>query len=96
MEEAVESLISQGCDSVYVLPLLVFKGKHTLEDIPAQIKALRSKHPGLPIDVEPHLSRLPHFRDVLLHALENTILPSVPHSPHLSTPIPPIPKRDET
>ena len=77
---ALEALILKGCDSITVLPLLVFKGKHTLEDIPNQVEALRFQHPGLTIRLESHLSRLSGFREVLLQTLENVPPHNVPSS----------------
>src|SRR3954466_14597007 len=72
LEQAVEALLAQGCNPIRVLPLLVFKGKHLLEDVPRQIAVLRSRHPGLSLELEPHLSILPGFGEILLAALEKT------------------------
>jgi len=67
LEHAFEKLVSQGSFQVRIVPLLVFTGRHLREDIPNQIKELRSIRPDVKIELEPHLYRLPGFADVLMH-----------------------------
>ena len=70
LDQAVDYLRDRGCTDIRILPLLVFKGKHTLVDIPNQVAALRLKYPGLNLELELHLSRLPGFKEILLQGLE--------------------------
>jgi len=72
LDHAVESLMTMGCTHIRILPLLVFKGKHLREDIPALVSTLRSRLPKLPLELQPHLSQLPGFREILLRTLENS------------------------
>jgi sirohydrochlorin cobaltochelatase len=67
---AVDELLAAGCAGIRVLPLLVFTGRHMIEDVPAEVARLRALHPTITIDLESHLFRLPGFRDLLLRALE--------------------------
>ena len=66
LDQALDSLVSQGCAQVRILPLLVFTGRHLREDIPNQINELRSKHANVNIELEPHLYRLSGFANLLL------------------------------
>ena len=69
LEAAVEKLAKARCTLIRVIPLLVFTGKHILEDIPAEIERLRALYPFFDFELEPHLSRLPGFTGILLDAL---------------------------
>ena len=71
LDQAVEALISLGCNRIQVLPLLVFKGKHILEDIPNAVENLRTQHPEIVFQLKPHLSRLPGFKDLILKELNS-------------------------
>ncbi len=71
LEQAVAMLVSEGRKSLRILPLLVFKGKHVLEDIPRRVEDLRTLHAGIELELEPHLSRLPGFGEMILRTLEN-------------------------
>jgi sirohydrochlorin cobaltochelatase len=69
LEAAVNDLARAGCSIIRVLPLLVFTGKHVLEDIPREIERLREIHPFVTFELEPWLSRLPGFAGLVLEGL---------------------------
>jgi sirohydrochlorin cobaltochelatase len=69
LEAAVETLAKARCTLIRVIPLLVFTGKHLLEDIPNEIERLRGLYPFFDFELEPYLSRLPGFSGMLLGAL---------------------------
>jgi sirohydrochlorin cobaltochelatase len=71
LEAAVDSLLAAGCTQIRVLPLLVFTGRHMIEDVPAEIDRLRTKHPGVQIELDPYLYRLPGFTDLIAQTLSN-------------------------
>ncbi len=70
LDSAVSALISLGCRRIQILPLLVFRGKHVLEDIPKNVEILRVKHPEILFELKPYLSRLPDFKDLILNELD--------------------------
>ena len=72
LDQAVKALISLGCKHIQVLPLLVFKGKHILEDIPNSVENLRTQHPEIVFELQPYLSRLTGFKDLILKELNST------------------------
>lgn len=69
LDGAVEALAREGCRTIRVLPLLVFTGRHMLEDVPAEITRLRALHPETDIRLERHLYRLPGFAALLAQTL---------------------------
>lgn len=78
LETAVESLVAEGCGRIQVLPLLVFTGRHMIEDVPAEISRLRARHPGVRLDLEPYLFRLPGFAALLADTLNTPSAPLFP------------------
>lgn len=73
LETAVEALVAAGCTRIRVLPLLVFTGRHMIEDVPAEIGRLRDLHPGVLFELEPYLFRLPGFADLIADTLRAEI-----------------------
>lgn len=71
LDQAVKVLISLGCRRIHVVPLLVFKGKHILEDIPNSVENLRTRHPEIVFQLQPYLSRLSGFKDLILKELDS-------------------------
>ena len=70
LDQAVEALISLGCNGIQILPLLVFMGKHILEDIPNAVENLRTQYPEVVFQLKPHLSQLPGFKDLISKELD--------------------------
>ena len=67
--EAVETLVTQGCTSIRILPLLVFTGRHMIDDVPAELERLRALHPDVTFTLDPYLYRLPGFAALLASRL---------------------------
>jgi sirohydrochlorin cobaltochelatase len=72
LETAVSGLVSAGCSRIRVLPLLVFTGKHLLEDVPREIERLQGLHPGVHFERAPHLFNLSGFSALLTEALKES------------------------
>ena len=83
IEHAVKTLVEAGCQHIVVLPLLVFVGKHILEDVPGEIERLQALYPTVRIVREPHLFRLPGFSDLLSNTLKTSESNSVTSSASL-------------
>jgi sirohydrochlorin ferrochelatase len=71
LQTAVDTLVESGCTSIRILPLLVFVGKHILEDVPAEIQRLQEQYPHVRFEREPHLFRLPGFSALLTAVLKS-------------------------
>ena len=50
---AGENLVSEGCETVLVVPLFFGQGGHVREDVPALVDALRSRVPNVTVTQSP-------------------------------------------
>jgi len=71
LSAAVEALCEKGCGRIEVFPLLVFQGKHAGNDLPALVAREKSRRPGLPLRLRPHLSKLQGFATLLARSLDD-------------------------
>jgi sirohydrochlorin cobaltochelatase len=69
LEAAVASLVAEGCTTIRVLPLLVFIGRHMIDDVPTELERLRDLHPTVTFSLDPYLFRLPGFSALLAATL---------------------------
>lgn len=72
LDAAVQALVDAGCTQITILPLLVFIGRHMIDDVPEALERLRAHHPAVTFRLEPHLFRLPGFSDLIAHTLTRT------------------------
>lgn len=72
LETAAARLVAAGCTEIRVLPLLVFIGRHMIEDVPAELERLRGLHPDVAFSLEPYLFRQPGFAPLLADALRSS------------------------
>ncbi len=68
LADAVEAAVSAGSTQINVLPLFLFSGKHVLEDIPSELRRLRSEHRGVSIKLHQAVGRHIRFADFLMEA----------------------------
>ena len=68
LAEAVRDAVAGGAGEIRVLPLFFFTGKHVLEDIPLQVDALRSAHPGVKVVLLEAAGRHPDFAGFVARA----------------------------
>lgn len=71
VDYAAQTLISLGCSRIQVLPLLVFMGRHLLQDIPEAVEDLRKQHPKIVFEIKPYLSKMDGFKDLISKELES-------------------------
>lgn len=43
--EGIEACVARGAKEIFVLPLMIFPGRHVKEDIPRFIQEAKAKHP---------------------------------------------------
>ena len=65
LEEAVGSLVEQGALAVTVFPLFLAQGGHLRLDLPRLLDAIRTKHPHIPIALEPAVGDVPEIREAI-------------------------------
>ena len=61
LEEAVDSLASQGASAITVFPLFMAQGGHLKKDLPLILDALRAVHPHIPISLESAIGDVPEI-----------------------------------
>ena len=69
--DAASVLLDVGVTDLTILPLLLFDGRHSLEDIPALIETLRLRYPSVRINLGRPLGYSPLLVDVLLERLDS-------------------------
>ena len=69
--DAASVLLDGGVTDLTILPLLLFDGRHSLEDIPALIETLRLRYPSVRINLGRPLGYSPLLVDVLLERLDS-------------------------
>jgi sirohydrochlorin cobaltochelatase len=59
LEEAADELARAGCARIDVVPVFLGMGGHVRRDVPAQVQALRARHPGIEWRLHPALGESP-------------------------------------
>lgn len=70
--EALEIAVKKGARDIVVAPLLLFPGRHALEDIPAIVRETARRHRGIRFTVKKALAHHPEFLTFLKAALRGT------------------------
>ncbi|HEY9070080.1 MAG TPA: CbiX/SirB N-terminal domain-containing protein [Candidatus Ozemobacteraceae bacterium] len=66
LEQALETAITEGAQTVRVLPVFAVTGAHTSKDIPDIINNMIFKHPGVTFLLDPVLVQTPQFERYIL------------------------------
>jgi sirohydrochlorin cobaltochelatase len=61
LEEAIQSLVSQGAPAITVFPLFMAQGGHLKQDLPKILDAIRANHPRIPIALESAIGEVPEI-----------------------------------
>ena len=61
LEEAIETLVGEGASSITVFPLFMAQGGHLKQDLPRMLEPVRSRHPHIPISLEPAIGDVPEL-----------------------------------
>lgn len=69
---AVAALVTQGVQSVRIVPMFLGVGKHAREDLPVLVQALRDAYPQLALSLQKAVGENPKLVDLLAQiALES-------------------------
>ena len=69
LSATVDSAVNAGADRILVLPYFLNSGRHVTRDVPALVSTARSEHPGMSIDLLPHIGGT----DVFFSAMESIV-----------------------
>lgn len=63
--DAVDAAVGDGAGRVRLVPFFLHVGNHVQRDLPAIAEAARERHPGVVIDLEPHVGADPGLVDLV-------------------------------
>ena len=66
-------LMEQGCSEVVVAPYFLFEGIHIREDIPREINAFCSEHPGVTVKIGKTLGADSRLADILTDRIRESL-----------------------
>lgn len=69
--DALESMITNGAESIVVLPYFLAEGKHVVKDVPAEIAKVKEAYPDVEIKVAPHFGAADDIPRFLLKVATN-------------------------
>ncbi len=64
IQKGIDACVAQGATRILLYPYFLYAGAHVLEDLPAEIVAAETRHPGLemilgrPLGVHPKLAEI--------------------------------------
>ncbi|APE31113.1 cobalamin biosynthesis protein CbiX [Halomonas aestuarii] len=65
LESTVAELADAGVERAEILPLFFAAGRHLRKDVPGQVEALNSAHPGIDLTLLPPVGQHPAFVEAL-------------------------------
>lgn len=69
VQSAIDELAAQGATDILVFPHFLAAGTHVARDIPRELEAAKTRHPGLSFTRLPHLGALPGLAALILDRL---------------------------
>ena len=73
LSSVVRDLATFGTRAIRILPLLIATGNHAEGDIPAEVAALRKKHPDLAITILPPIGSHPQFKTMMRELVKESL-----------------------
>ena len=55
IQQGIDSCVAQGAERILLIPYFLFMGAHVLHDLPEEITMAKARHPGLLLEMGPHL-----------------------------------------
>lgn len=68
--DGIQRCIDAGADEVTVLPYFLSKGRHVVEDIPAEVKLKQDQYPRVAIRISAYLGEAEGIPELLLSAAQ--------------------------
>jgi sirohydrochlorin cobaltochelatase len=65
LEDAIESLVSEGASAITVFPLFMAQGGHLKQDLPRMLAAICAAHPHIPIRLESAIGDVPEIVEAI-------------------------------
>lgn len=71
IETQIEKLVSEGIVHIVLFPYFLGSGSHVSEDIPRLVRETKGRHPGIRIEVSPHLGRLDGLQKLIFDSVKS-------------------------
>lgn len=55
IQQEIDACVAQGAERILLIPYFLFMGAHVQHDLPEEIATARERHPGLQLEMGPHL-----------------------------------------
>lgn len=55
IQQGIDACVAQGANRILLIPYFLFMGAHVQHDLPEEITVARERHPGLLLEMGPHL-----------------------------------------
>lgn len=73
LETSVRELVTQGAQNILVVPMFIAAGGHVLNDLPHQVAALQTAHPGLTVRIGQVMGDLPGVQRAMADAVKQQL-----------------------
>jgi len=55
IQHGIDDCVNRGAERILLMPYFLFMGAHVLHDLPEEIEEAQRRHPGLIMEMGPHL-----------------------------------------
>ena len=55
IQSGIDACVAKGAERILLMPYFLFMGAHVQHDLPEEIAAAQKRHPGLKMEMGPHL-----------------------------------------
>ena len=55
IQHGIDACVSRGAERILLMPYFLFMGAHVLHDLPEEVEEAQKRHPGLIMEMGPHL-----------------------------------------
>lgn len=73
LPDAIAGLVIDGHTVIHVAPLFMAQGGHLKHDVPELLAGIRSRHPGLKLELLPAIGDVPDLRNAIADWLTSTV-----------------------
>mgnify|MGYP003590820116 FL=1 len=68
--DGIQQAIEQGASNITIMPFFLSAGRHTVEDVPALVRAKQAEYPQIPMRLAPYLGVSPLMPMLIANAAQ--------------------------
>jgi sirohydrochlorin cobaltochelatase len=69
--EAIDLCVKNGAEQVFVIPFMLFSGRHVKEDVPHFIQEAKAKHPAIDFHYSSPLAESPEMLELVAQKIKS-------------------------